>query len=218
MKIFAISDIHGALKPIEHALDTIEKADLITISGDISKSGTKEDARAVLELIESRNRNILAVHGNMDYKEVKDLLEEKGYNLHADGKIVDGIGFFGVGGSNITPMNTRCEYSEDELDAYVHQGYEKIRGQKTAVLISHVPPHGFRDRSFFGVRGGSKTIAQFVRDHTIRLCLSGHIHEANGIEILNGTIVANPGSFKSGKFFSIEIGDEIHIDAGRVVS
>jgi Icc-related predicted phosphoesterase len=216
MKIFAISDIHGALKPIERALDTIEKADLVTISGDISKSGTKADARTVLELIESRNRNILAVHGNMDYKEVIDLLEEKGYNLHADGKVIDGIGFFGVGGSNITPMNTRCEYTEDEIDAFINQGYEKIKGQKTVVLISHVPPHGFRDRSFFGIRGGSKRIARFIRDHAIQLCLSGHIHEADGVEVLNSTIVANPGSFKRGKFFSIEIGDKIQVNVGRI--
>ncbi|MBN1655611.1 MAG: metallophosphoesterase family protein [Deltaproteobacteria bacterium] len=218
MKIFAISDIHGALRPIENALSYIRDADLVTISGDISKSGTKEDAAAVIETIESHNRNILAVHGNMDHQEVKELLEQKGYNLHADGKIVDGIGFFGVGGSTKTPMSTRCEYSEEEIGVFIDQGYNKIKEMRTAVLISHAPPYGTRDRSFFGLRGGSKRIARFVREHAIRLCLVGHIHEANGVEKLDQTIVANPGSFRRGRFLSVELGDEIHIEAGRIAS
>jgi len=216
MKIFAISDIHGALKPIELASDYIKNSDLIIISGDISKHGTREDAFAVIQTIENLNKNILAVHGNMDKKEVIDLLEERGYNLHANGKVVDGIGFFGVGGSSKTLLNTRCEYSEEEIHEFVTEGFNKIKDVKTAVLISHTPPRGTRDRSFWGLRGGSKSVAQFLHDHAIHLCIVGHIHEANGVEMLNRTIVANPGSFKSGKFFSIEIGTDIRIDAGRV--
>jgi Icc-related predicted phosphoesterase len=216
MKIFAISDIHGVLKPIELASRYIEQADLVTISGDISKHGTREDALWVINAIEKLNKNILAVHGNWDKNEVSELLEEKGYSLHADGKVVDGVGFFGVGGSSKTPMNTRTEYSEEQIDSFIHTGFNKIKDAKTAILISHAPPYGTRDRSFIGLRGGSRRIAQFLRDHPIALSIVGHIHEADGVEMLDRTIVANPGSFKAGKFLLIDIGTEIHIERGRV--
>lgn len=216
MKIFAISDIHGALKPIELASRHIQQADVVTISGDISKRGTREDALSVIGAIESLNKNILAVHGNWDKSEVNELLEEKGYSLHANGKIIDGVGFFGVGGSSKTPMNTPTEYSEEQIDTFIRTGFQKIEDTKTAILISHTPPYGTRDKSFFGLRGGSRRIAQFLGDHPIALAIVGHIHEADGVEILNRTIVANPGSFKSGKFLSIDIGTEIHIERGKV--
>ena len=216
MKIFAISDIHGALKPIELASDHIKRSDLIVISGDISKSGTREDADVVIKTIEAFNNNILAVHGNMDKKEVKDFLKEKGYGIHADGKTINEIGFFGVGGSSRTPMNTRSEYGEDEIREFLNIGYKKIRDAKTIILISHTPPRGTRDRSFWGLRGGSKSIRQFLDNNKIHLCLVGHIHEASGVETLNSVIVANPGSFKSGRYLSINIGDQIIIEPGRV--
>jgi Icc-related predicted phosphoesterase len=216
MKIFAISDIHGALKPLELTSEHIKEADLVTISGDISKKGSRQEALEVLGVIEKLNKNILAVHGNMDREEVSDLLEEKGYGLHGDGKVFGGIGFFGVGGSSKTPMNTRCEYTEEQISAFMAAGYGKLKHVSLSVLISHSPPHGTCDRTFWGTRAGSKSVARFIRDHAIALCIAGHIHEASGVEKLDRTIVANPGSLKSGRFLSIEIGDTINVAPKRV--
>ncbi len=216
MKIFAISDIHGFTKAIDQTANLIKNSDIVIICGDITKNGSKSEAAEVLNHIEIHNKNILAVHGNIDKKEVIELLEEKGYSIHGTCRVINGIAFFGVGGSSPTPMNTPTEYSEKKIMKLLDDGYNKINGEDTTVLVSHTPPRGTRDRTFIGLRGGSKSIKKFLTMNQVDLCLSGHIHEASGVENLGNSIVANSGSFKRGRYLSIEIGDNININRKKV--
>lgn len=216
MKILAISDIHCNTKAFAKMSLPITNSDLIIISGDLTRSGSAAEALDVLSYIERYNRNILAVHGNIDRLEVLNVLEDKGYNIHGKCKIINDIAFFGVGGSSPTPVNTATEYTESEIADFLKRGYEKISNSIKNILITHAPPKGIRDRTFLGLRGGSRSIKEFLKNHSIDLCLSGHIHEAYGIEKFNSTIVANPGSFKKGKYLSIEINSDIKITHYRV--
>jgi uncharacterized protein len=216
MKLFAISDIHGATKPIEEAAPLIRAADWVVISGDITHTKTRSEAIDVIACLEQFSKRILAVHGNWDRIEVKDFLEEKGYSLHGKGRILNDIGFFGVGGSSPTPLNTATEYTEEEIAFTLQNGYEQVRGSAKIVLISHVPPRRVRDRSFIGLRGGSHSVKAFLEANPVSLCLCGHIHEAHGIESFRNTIVANAGSFKKGRYVTVEIGTEILAGPGRV--
>ena len=216
MKLFAISDIHGATKPIEAAASLISAADWIVISGDITHTKSRAEAADVIACLEQYSIRILAVHGNWDRIEVKDFLEEKGYSLHGKGRILDEIGFFGMGGSSPTPVKTATVYTEEEIALTLRTGYEKVREASQVVLISHVPPRRVRDRSFIGLRGGSHSVKAFLEENPISLCLCGHIHEAAGIERFQNTLVANTGSFKKGRFVSVEIGPNLVATPGRV--
>lgn len=216
MKLFAIADLHGALAPIDTAEDQIRESDIVIITGDITKKGTREEARQIVDYISRYNENMLCVHGNMDRKEVMEFLVEKGYSLHGRGGMISGVGFFGLGGSNKTPMRTRTEYSEEELWDFLCSGYEQIKNAETIVLISHVPPRGLRDRTFFGKRVGSTSVKKFIDENRIDICLSGHIHEASGYEYYNNTLVVNTGSFKKGRYASLDIGDTIFVKKGRL--
>ena len=216
MKLFAISDIHGATKPIEEAAAFIRAADLVVVSGDITHTKTREEARDVIACLEQFSKSILAVHGNWDRMEVKDFLEDKGYGLHGRGRLIDGVGFFGVGGSSPTPLNTATEYTEDDIALSLREGYEQVKEASTLVLISHTPPRRIRDKSFIGLRGGSHSVKAFLEAHPIHLCLCGHIHEAHGIESFRDTLVANSGSFKKGRYVTIEIGTQLLATPGRV--
>ncbi len=216
MKLFAISDIHGATKPIEEAAALIRAADAVIVSGDITHTKTREEARDVIACLEQYAKSILAVHGNWDRLEVKDFLEEKGYCLHGKGRLIDGIGFFGVGGSSPTPLSTATEYSEEEIALALHEGYKQVKDASTLVLITHTPPRRVRDKSFLGLRGGSHSVKSFLEVNTIHLCLCGHIHEAHGIESFQDTLVANSGSFKKGRYVMIEIGTKLSATPGRV--
>lgn len=216
MKLFAISDIHGATKPIEAAAPLIRAADWIVISGDITHTKSRAEAADVIACLEQYSIRILAVHGNWDRIEVKDFLEEKGYSLHGKGRILDEIGFFGMGGSSPTPVKTATVYTEEEIALTLQTGYEKVREASQVVLISHVPPRRVRDRSFIGLRGGSHSVKAFLEVNPISLCLCGHIHEAAGIERFQNTLVANTGSFKKGHYVSVEIGPNLVATPGRV--
>jgi hypothetical protein len=216
MKLFAVSDIHGATKPIEAAAPLIRAADWVVIAGDITRTKTRAEAADVIACFEQYSTRILAVHGNWDRLEVKDLLVEKGYSMHAKGRLIDGIGFFGLGGSSPTPLNTATEYTEEEIALNLKTGYEQVREATPIVLISHVPPRGVRDRSFLGLRGGSHSVKAFLETEPVSLCLCGHIHEAAGIERFQNTLVANSGSFKKGRYLSAEIGFSLVATKGRV--
>jgi len=187
------------------------------IAGDITSSRTRAEAADVIACVEQYSTRILAVHGNWDRIEVKDFLEEKGYSLHGKGRMIERIGFFGLGGSSPTPIHTATEYTEEEIVLTLQAGYEQVRKAQQTVLISHVPPRGVRDRSFvFGLRGGSHSVKAFLEVNPITLCLCGHIHEAAGIERFRDTIVANSGSFKKGHYLTIEIGQNLVVTRGRV--
>ena len=216
MKLFSISDIHGAIKPIEKAATLISEADWVVIAGDITSAKTRAEAADVIACLEQYSTRIIAVHGNWDKLEVKDFLEEKGYCLHGKGRILEGIGFFGMGGSSPTPLHTATEYTENEIALTLQRGYEQVRHASQVVLISHVPPRGVRDRSFLGLRGGSHSVKAFLEINPVTLCLCGHIHEASGIERFYNTIVANSGSFKKGHYLSIEIGPGIVATTGKI--
>jgi Icc-related predicted phosphoesterase len=204
-RIVAMADIHGNMRMIERAAGIIRGADLVIIAGDITHTGRVAEAGEVIALVESFNRNILAVHGNWDEPAVEGRLRETGIGLHASGRIINGIGFFGLGGSSPTPIPTRTVYREDEIPGLLRSGAAEIEGASTRVLISHGPPRGLRDRTFLYLRGGSKSLRAYIESERVDLCVCGHIHEAGGIERFRDTVVANTGAFKKGSYTAIEI-------------
>ncbi len=217
MKLLLISDLHGALGRLSGISELISSSDLVAVAGDITKKGSRREAEEIIDAIGSLNQNIIAVHGNMDRDEVRVFLEERGIGIHGGGRIINGVGFFGVGGSNITPIHTRCEYTEEEIMGFLESGYRAVSGAETRVLLTHVPPKGARDRTFLFIRAGSVSVRDFLRNHDdIQLCLAGHIHEASGVEFMGPVCVANPGSFKSGRYLTVEIGDSISVKQGRI--
>ncbi len=216
MKIFAISDIHGEMKHFAAAAGLIREADLVVISGDIARNGDLHSAREALSLIEGITDAIVAVHGNWDRAEVEDFLEERGYSVHGRGIVRGGIGFFGVGGSSQTPMNTASEYSEEEIAGFLEAGYRDVAGAVRRVLVSHVPPRRVRDRTFLGLHGGSRAVREFLETRPVDLCMTGHIHEAFGIENVSGCVVVNSGSFKKGRYSLIEIGTTVSVEQGKL--
>ena len=211
MKILAISDIHGEKRFFKSAAGLMESVDIVAISGDITSTGKREEAEEIVSIIENYNKNILAVHGNWDKLEILDFFVEKGYNLHADGKIINNIGFFGTGGSNKTPMNTYTEYNEEDLFEFLESGYEKVKSAEKIVMVSHVPPKNTRDRTFLGLRGGSTIIREFCINNNVDLGIVGHIHEASGFVDLNSTVIVNPGPFRKGKCSVIDLNEEVLI-------
>jgi Icc-related predicted phosphoesterase len=216
MKLFIISDMHGNPGFLDSAGDLIKNADAVIICGDISKDSRRKSAEFILDEIGKNNKNILAVHGNWDGPEVLELLQEKNYSVHADGKIIDGIGFFGAGGSSSSPVRTPTEYLDDELYEFLETGYKKISAASKKIMITHMPAYGLRDRTFLAQRVGSSRIKDFIEHNKTDLIISGHIHEAHGMEKTEYGIAVNPGPFRKGYYINAEIKDEIEISLNRL--
>lgn len=216
MKIFVIGDIHGEKKYIGAASEMIGSADLVVLCGDLARSGSRSSAEEVLSEIERYSRSIVVVHGNWDGDDVRSLLSARGYSVHGKGRIIDGVGFFGVGGSSQTPMNTASEYSEEEIAGFLDDGYRSVAAAGKKVLVTHAPPRQVRDRTFLGLHGGSRAVRDFLDGAAVDLCLAGHIHEAYGAERYHECLVVNSGSFKKGRYSSITLGDTVTVDQGKL--
>lgn len=194
MTIIAITDIHGRLDMSEPVADKLRSVDLVIIAGDITHFGNGEDANAVIEKIQQLNNAILAVPGNCDRHSVNTMLKTKNINLHGETRVIDNIAFYGLGGSNKSPLNTPQEYTESEI-AVVLTKFQK-REARFHIFVSHPPPAKTKlDKIFLGLHVGSKSVRSFIEQFVPDLVICGHIHEARGIDKIGKTTLINPGPF-----------------------
>lgn len=213
MRIIAFGDVHmklGAMRKIPG----IDTADLVLITGDFSNYGGRAELKAILDQVLAVNKNLLALHGNMDKKAAADYLNELDISLHAKGRLINEIGLFGVGGSNITPFNTPSEYSEEALAGFINSGYEMVREVKIMVLVSHTPPFATKtDLIGAGIHVGSTAVRSFIEDKQPALCLTGHIHEARAEDRIGRTLILNPGMISDGGWIDISIDNKQGLNA-----
>ncbi|MCP5002473.1 MAG: serine/threonine protein phosphatase [Planctomycetes bacterium] len=205
MKILSFGDIHEELETAKLMKDELMNADLIIITGDLTNCQGRNEARKVIEWFKEFNQNVLAQFGNMDLPEVNDYLNEMNMNLHGNGHIIDGIGIFGVGGSNLTPFQTPTEFGESEIEAFLHNGYEKVKEARWKIMVPHSPPYGTKiDEIGNGAHVGSTSVREFILKHKPDISVCGHIHEAIGTQKLGSTLLFNSGLYRDGGYVQIE--------------
>ncbi len=205
MKILCVSDVHSRTRNIEKLADL--DFDVLVISGDLTNFGGYEEAVLIVERFKRvlSDRRMLAVPGNCDYPEVDKALSKFKINLNESSVIIDNVGFFGVGGSNITPFNTPFEFSEDILYEKALRAYENVKDAEIKIFVSHTPPYKTKvDKTSSGINVGSKMIRKFIEENDIDVVVCGHIHEAKGHDRIKETLIINPGAFSHG-FCMLEI-------------
>ncbi|MCK4728828.1 MAG: metallophosphoesterase [Desulfobacterales bacterium] len=212
MRIVAFGDIHDRTENIGKVA-RLSDADYVIITGDLTNFGGVGKAKKVIETVSRHNPNLYAQPGNMDQREVESYLDELGINLHAKGLIIQGVGFFGVGGSNYTPFNTPTEYTEEEIREFIQKAYEEIKHVTLKILVSHAPPYNTNVDIVGGEHHvGSVSVREFIEEYQPQLCLTGHIHEAVGKDRIGDTLILNPGMLKDGGYVELIV-EEARLEA-----
>jgi Icc-related predicted phosphoesterase len=193
MKILCTSDLHGDFETLKHLSDAATDFDAVVVAGDLTNFTSSKVAMQMIGEITSNVKNFLIVPGNCDLQETADLYSDLGISLHGKGKVIGEIGFFGVGGSNITPFKTPLEYSEDYILEKLKEGYESVKDAKIKVLVSHAPPHESLDKTSKGHSVGSKAVSEFLNENMVDLVICGHVHEGKGSTKVGETVVINTG-------------------------
>ncbi|MBV8771690.1 MAG: metallophosphoesterase [Deltaproteobacteria bacterium] len=205
MKIVSFGDVHMATHNLARMGDVLRGTDLIIVSGDLTNFGGISDARRVLDDVRRACQRVLALPGNLDRREVTSFLENEGVALHGKGVVVDGIGIFGCGGSNITPFNTPTELTEDEIYETLKRGYGAVRDCRPLLMVCHTPPFETKcDRIIGGKAVGSTAARRFIEEVQPDLCISGHIHESAASDAIGSTTVINAGPFKGGGYIVVD--------------
>ena len=205
MKLLTLTDLHGDPAALDSILDAAGPVDAILLGGDITHFGTPDDAQRLVRRAEEGGSPVWAVAGNCDSAAIEQRLIDLGVSLHGRGVVFKGLGLHGLGA--MPPWHRGMyQYTEAELAEFLAAGHAQVAGAACRVLLSHCPPHGCGlDRTMLFRHVGSTALAEFIERTQPALVLTGHIHEARGIDELGRTIAVNCGAARSGYYVLAEV-------------
>jgi Icc-related predicted phosphoesterase len=165
------------------------------------------------ERLRSRGLPLYVMLGNDDPVELRPILDEAPWAIHAEGRVLpldDDHELVSWGYSNLTPFHSHREQTEDELAASIGRMVGELRDPARAVFNIHVPPidSGLDEAPLLDAAlkvqaslgqvkfapAGSTAVRHAIETVQPMLGLHGHIHESAGIRRIGRTIVINPGS------------------------
>lgn len=206
MIIIALTDIHGKIDHLPAISDILQQADLVLIAGDITNFGGWNQAEQIISSISQYSKQILAVSGNCDSPSVEDYLNSEGINLHCNYVNIEGVNFAGIGGSLPCPGKTLNESPDKDFQIFLASMEAEVSSTDPFVLMTHQPAWGTKvDTVGQDQHTGSIAIRDFIEKNKPLLAISGHIHEAAGVDSIGDTVVINPGPFHLGRYAYIQI-------------
>lgn len=188
---------------------------MVIVCGDITHFGSLQQAEELLSILSSCP--VLFVPGNCDPPDlVKSKMEYAG-SIHGKCENIDNLTIMGLGGSPPSPFDTPFELSEQEIEHLLEETYSTCPAKRTAILVSHSPPKNTKlDMTHTGEHVGSSSVRKFVEKSKPDLVLCGHIHEAVGIDEIDGTTIVNPGPASHGHCAAVDIGKSIIVKLGKL--
>ena len=180
-KLLLFSDIHSDWKTLETILSV--EADFYISAGDqVSWARGLERAG---EILRTRGEKVWVLPGNHESATQIAALCER-YGLHDFHEQTFRVGRWtvaGLGYSSPTPFDTPGEYTEGQMA----ERLAKFKGLSPLVLVCHAPPFETElDRIRPGLHAGSKAVRAFLEAEQPEHFFCGHIHEAEGREIVIG--------------------------------
>lgn len=201
MQWIVLSDIHGSLSYLPMIVPELSRAKGVLIAGDITNFGGYNEAAGIIDSLYAVNETILAVAGNCDQPSVGEYLDERDMNAHGTARLTNGLCCVGVSGSLPCPGATPQEQGEDVFARVLEQGIQNASDACPLVVMSHQPAYGTTvDTLRGGQFCGSYAVRQCIETHEPVLAISGHIHEAFGVDRLGKTTLVNPGAFRTGRY------------------
>jgi len=175
MRLLAFSDVHRNDRTARKLADMAADADVVVAAGDFADLHIGLDK--LIDMLVVIETPTVLVPGN---NETEDALREacQGWKaatvLHGEGKTIDGVDFYGLGGGiPTTPWDWSFDLTEEEAEAKLAETPEG------GVLVVHSPPKGHLD----GPRElGSEAILSAIQEKRPRVAICGHVHEDGGKE------------------------------------
>ena len=201
MRFLVITDLHQNTDMIDRFNGIIREkgAEFVLFLGDVTDFGTGEQAADIISRIESK---VYVIPGNCDPLDLPEKIRNVAVDMHGNAADIGGYRLVGLGGSNITIFHTAFELEEDAL----YDGLKR-NACEGMILMTHAPSVGILDEIPSGANVGSPAIKRIVDEYHPILALSGHIHEAIGCKVIDGTTFVNPGPAREGYCAVVDIAD-----------
>lgn len=180
IKILAAGDIHGNTGLVKKLAEKAkkEKVDIIILAGDLTI--WDNETKGLIGPFVKLKKPVLLLHGNHESLATVDFLSDlyspHAKNLHGYSFMAEDLGIFGCGGGDfgITPL------SEKEFFKTLEKAHKGVKKAKKTIMATHT--HPFKSKAEFSGFQGSKGIRKAIEKFKPDIVISGHIHEAEGIE------------------------------------
>jgi Icc-related predicted phosphoesterase len=213
MRVLAFSDLHGSIEMVERVLTLERIFDLVILAGDITTAGTPSELEKAIRRVEAFRKPVLAVAGNMDPLPLERKLEQIGVSIDSRGVVIGDAGFFGVSAAPASHLHTPNEISEREIMSRAEAGWKGVAAARWKIFVPHASPKGTAlDRTHSGTHVGSTAVRDFIKRRKPDATICGHIHEARGIDQIDGAKVVNCGPAGKGYYVVMTIDDIIEIE------
>lgn len=183
MKIVCISDTHGKHQGLE-----VPEGDLLIHAGDVSRRGKAKEIHKFNDWLGTLSHPYkVVIAGNHDWlfekvpEEAEALITEAVY-LNDSGVNIQGLYIWG---SPISPTFYDWAFNRDRGEQI--RKHWALIPDNTDILITHGPPKGILDKVFTGEEVGCEDLTEAVKRVRPKYHIFGHIHEAYGQAIHNGT-------------------------------
>lgn len=188
MKITCISDTHQHHKKLK-----MPSTDMIIHAGDFTYHGDMDEVQKFLQWYgEQQAKYKLLICGNHEVwiSQQGDLLKQLCQNegiqlLHNSHTVIEGLTIFG---SPYSKKFGRWAYMADETD--LADMYDYIM-PTTDILITHGPAYKQLDFCPGGHVGSTALEAAIKKIPSLKLHVTGHIHESRGTMIKDGVLTVN---------------------------
>jgi Icc-related predicted phosphoesterase len=188
LRILAAGDIHGDKSLIKKLADKAEKydVDLVILTGDITLA--EQDVNELIGPFLKKKKKVLVVPGNHETLATIDFLVDlygpEVKNIHGYSLRMKNVGIFGAGGA--IGVGPKFTVTEDQIFEALKQGYEKIKGVKKKIMVTHVHPAIKKIEKLSPFVVGSKAVKKAIKYFKPDIALCSHIHEASGLEMKIG--------------------------------
>lgn len=207
MRFLCITDVHAEEQCFNFLNEflSLKRYDACIIAGDLTTYGPLDFAERLVKYFDEKNIPLYCVHGNVDSVKVKDFLVKSGKSIHLIKEKVNGINLVGLGGSTTTGNNTIFEYTEDEVQGYNLQEYI----DEETIIVSHCPPYGTKaDKHPKLGHVGSKVLRKVIEKKRPLACISGHVHENEGTELIGSAKIVKIRPLMLGRGACLEWDDK----------
>ncbi|MBY9001870.1 MAG: metallophosphoesterase [Candidatus Heimdallarchaeota archaeon] len=170
-----------------------------------------KSAMKFLKLVSKLELPVFFTHGNSDAKEVREVFisqSKDNANLHyLENSIVKYDDMLIVGYGYCSPavyrkaLQTPGEKKEDEIVKDLENLESqltnfKLKSNYTKIGLFHEPPYNTKTDYIphSKIHGGSQSILNHINRVKYNFIFTGHVHESQGYENKNGTIMINPGA------------------------
>lgn len=200
--VLILSDIHGWFHYLPQLRKEISTIDIMAIAGDLTTFGGRPAMEPSLPALRRFQVPVVAVCGNCDMPEIHDLMIEQDISVDGRTRTFESVTFVGLGGSLPCPSRTPNETDDEHFGICLQQALGDWEGpSEQLIVLTHQPAYGTAlDQTGPLRHTGSRALRRFIETHRPILAISGHIHEARGIDHIGPTTLVNPGPFKAGYY------------------